>query len=78
MRLPGLPLRRSGRSRRSLDVAKDMKALDHLEFTQVVRCYNGAYDSASQRVLDNQKAVLAAVCEVEQARAALAKENSDD
>lgn len=38
-----------------------MKALDHLEFTQGVRCYNGAYDSASQRVLDNREAVLKAI-----------------
>lgn len=42
-----------------------MKALDHLEFTQGVRCYNGAYDSASQRVLDNREAVLKAIREVE-------------
>lgn len=42
-----------------------MKALDHLEFTQGVRCFNGAYDSASQRVLDNREAVLKAIREVE-------------
>jgi len=35
-----------------------MKELDNLEFTQTVRCYWGAFDSASQRVLDNQDAVL--------------------
>lgn len=39
--------------------------LDNLEFTAPVRCYWGALDSASQRVLDNQNAVLAAIREVE-------------
>lgn len=36
-----------------------------LEFTRPVRCYNGAFDSASQRVLDNRKAVLNAIRKVE-------------
>lgn len=36
-----------------------------LEFTQPVRCYDGAFDSASQRVLDNQDALLAKIRERE-------------
>lgn len=29
-----------------------------LEFTRSIRCYNGAFDSETQRVLDNQKRAL--------------------
>ena len=29
-----------------------------LEFTQPIRCYDGAYDSATQRVIDAQTAAL--------------------
>lgn len=36
-----------------------------LEFTAVVRCYNGAFDGASQRVLDARAEVMAAIREVE-------------
>lgn len=32
-----------------------------LEFTSPVRCYNGAYDDESQRVLDAQDAALAKI-----------------
>lgn len=35
--------------------------LDNLEFVHVVRCYWGAYDSKTQRVIDNQNACLAAI-----------------
>lgn len=42
-----------------------MNALDNLEFTQGVRCYNGAYDSASQRVLDAREEVLRAIRQIE-------------
>lgn len=39
--------------------------MDNLEFTAPVRCYNGAFDSASQRVLDAQDAALALIRTVE-------------
>lgn len=32
-----------------------------LEFTQPIRCYNGAFDTASQRILDAQDGALTAI-----------------
>lgn len=33
----------------------------NLEFTQPIKCYNGAYDSATQRVMDAQARALKAI-----------------
>jgi hypothetical protein len=38
---------------------------EHLEFSALVRCYNGALDSAAQRVIDAQAQALAAIKERE-------------
>ena len=37
----------------------------NLEFTQPVRCYDGAFDSASQKVIDAQNAALVKIRTVE-------------
>jgi hypothetical protein len=39
--------------------------MTNLEFTQPIRCYDGAFDSASQRVLDAQAEALKRIREVE-------------
>jgi hypothetical protein len=36
-----------------------------LEFSGTIKCYNGAFDSASQRVINNRAKVLEAIRKVE-------------
>lgn len=41
-----------------------MKQLPELEFSQGIRCYNGAYDSESQRIINNRNTVMAEIKEL--------------